>query len=90
MTRPPFGWTLNVAMRRKMMPPIPDTGESPHARFKRFAKAVLAVPKRETETPEQALARLEAEKQDIEQKLEVVRRELGSRDTRKPKPSNRS
>jgi hypothetical protein len=36
-------------MRSKMIPPIPSTNESDHDRFKRFAKAILAVPKSEIE-----------------------------------------
>jgi len=37
-------------MRSKMIPPIPESGESDHDRFKRFAKAILGVPKSEITT----------------------------------------
>jgi hypothetical protein len=33
--------------RQKMMPPSPLTNESEHDRFKKFAKAILAVPRSE-------------------------------------------
>jgi hypothetical protein len=74
LTAPPFGATLNVVMRRKMIPPLPESKEAPHARFKRFAKAILSVPKTEIETPEQAIARLEAEKRKIERMIAIVKR----------------
>ncbi len=61
-------------MPRKMIQPLPESNESPHARFKRFAKAVLSVPKTEIETPEQAIARLEAEKRKIEKMIAAVKR----------------
>lgn len=62
-------------MPRKMFPPLPPTGEPEYDRFKRFAQALLAVPKAEI-MPEQALAKLEAEKQKIDAKLAEVRRVL--------------
>lgn len=60
-------------MPRKMMPPLPDSGQSEHDRFVKFAKAVLSVPKAEV------VARLEAQKQDIDNKLVDVRQELAKR-----------
>jgi hypothetical protein len=66
----------------KMIPPLPDTfGKTEHDRFKRFAKALLAVPKPEV-APEETVAKLEIEKQEIESKLKAVRRELKKRNTR--------
>jgi hypothetical protein len=63
---------------QKMIPPLPDTlGASENDRFKRFAKAILAVPKTEVET--QAIARLEAEKRKIEKKIVAVKRERAKR-----------
>ena len=65
------------------MPPPPESNESELERFKRFAKAILAVLKSgiNTEkqtalldlTPEQALARLEVERQSVDASLEEVR-----------------
>jgi len=65
------------------MPPPPESNESELERFKRFAKAILAVPKSEINTvkqtglldltPEQALARLEVERQSVDASLEEVR-----------------
>ena len=52
--------------RRKMIVPLPAIlGDSPHGRFKTFAKALLAVPKSETIPIEEALAELEGEKRKI-------------------------
>jgi hypothetical protein len=71
-----------------MIQPLPESlGDSAQARFKRFAKAVLAVPKSEITPPEEALARLEAQKQRIDAKLSDVRRELAKRKATKAKPS---
>ncbi len=69
-----FRFTLNVSMPRKMIPALPASSDSPQGRFRRFARAVLAVPKREIETPEQAIARLEAEKRKIERKIAAIRK----------------
>jgi len=66
---------LNVVMPRKMIPALPESNEPAHDRFKRFAKAILSVPKTEIETPEQAIARLEAKKKQIERKIAAVKRE---------------
>lgn len=68
-------------MPRKMMPPLPETGQSEHDRFVKFAKAVLSVPKAEV------VARLEAQKHEIDTKLADVRQELAKRKaaTRKKK-----
>jgi hypothetical protein len=66
-----------------MMPPLPSlAGESEHARFKRFAKAILAVPKAEIPTAEEAITRLKAKRQKIESKLAAVRREVAKRKLR--------
>jgi len=63
-----------------MIQPLPEAlGDSAQARFKRFAKAVLAVPKSEITPPEEALAKLEAQKQRIDNKLADVRQELAKR-----------
>jgi hypothetical protein len=68
-----------------MIPPLPDTlGASPNDRFKRFASAILAVPKTDIETPEQAIARLQAEKRRIEAKIAAVKREKAMRKAQKP------
>jgi hypothetical protein len=57
-----------------MIPPLRATlGESPGVRFKRFATAILSVPRSEIETHEQAIARLEAEKRKIEKKIAAVK-----------------
>ena len=37
---------------KKMIPPLPESSESEYDRFKRFGKALLAVPKAEI-TPEE-------------------------------------
>ena len=67
-------------MPRKMIQPLPDSlGESEQARFKRFAKAVLAVPKSEIMPAEEVLARLQAEKQKVDAKLAEVRQEIAKR-----------
>jgi hypothetical protein len=68
-------------MPRKMIPPLPESNEGPHARFKRFARAILSVPKTEIETPEQAIARLKAEKRKIERMIEAVEQERSKRRT---------
>jgi hypothetical protein len=66
--------------RQKMIPPLPDAlGETEQDRFKRFATAILFVPKSEIETPEQAAARLQAEKRKIEAKTAAVKREKARR-----------
>jgi predicted DNA-binding protein (UPF0251 family) len=82
---------------KKMMPPLPESNESPHQRFKRFTKAILAVPRSEIETvkktglldmtPEEALERLEAERQNIDANLKEVRREIAKRKATIPKSS---
>jgi hypothetical protein len=88
LTPPPFRSTLNEDMQQKMIQPLPETlGDSPHDRFKRFAKAVLSVPKDEITPPEEALAKLEAQKQQIDAKIADVGRELAKRKVTKPKPS---
>lgn len=65
-----------------MIQPLPDSlGRSEHDRLKRFAKALLAVPKAEI-MPEEtlaSLARLEAQKLQIDAKLADVRRTLAKR-----------
>jgi hypothetical protein len=62
-------------------------GESEHDRFKRFAKAILAVPKSEITSPEQTLLRLKAEKKGIESKIVDVRRVLAKqRSARRKQP----
>jgi hypothetical protein len=72
-----------------MLPPLPELpGESQQDRFKRFGQALLAVPKSEI-MPEEALAKLESQKQRIDAKLNEVRRVLAKRKA-KEKPSNRS
>ena len=72
---PLFRSTLDTDMPRKMIPALPESNESAHGRFKRFAQAILSVPKTEIETPEQAITRLEAEKRKIEKMIAVVKRE---------------
>jgi hypothetical protein len=63
-----------------MIQPLPEAlGDSAQARFKRFAKAVLAVPKSEITPPEEALAKLKAQKQRIDAKIADVGRELAKR-----------
>ncbi|MGD0870461.1 MAG: hypothetical protein ABSB88_12965 [Bryobacteraceae bacterium] len=64
-------------MHRKMIQPLPEAlGVSAHDRFKRFAKAILAVPKSEITPPEEALAKLEAQKQNLDARIAAVGREL--------------
>ena len=65
--------------RAKMMPPLPETDESEHERFKRFAKAILSVPRNEIVSPEEALAKLQAQRQKIDAKIDEVRRALVKR-----------
>ncbi|HEX3681693.1 MAG TPA: hypothetical protein VHU83_04055 [Bryobacteraceae bacterium] len=55
-----------------MIPPLPESNESPQERFKRYTKAILSVPKTEVETPEQAIARLKAEKRKIERMIAAL------------------
>ena len=44
LTPPPIRSTLNEDMQRKMIHPLPEAlGATVHDRFRRFAKAVLAV-----------------------------------------------
>jgi len=75
-------------MQQKMIQPWPEAlGDSPHDRFKRFAKAVLAVPKTEITPPEEALAKLEAQKQSIDAKIADAGRELAKRKAKKARPS---
>jgi hypothetical protein len=75
-------------MRQKMIPPLPaDLGEAPSDRFKRFTQAVLAVPKAEVETPEQSIARLETEKQQIERKITEMKRAVAKRNVNRKNES---
>lgn len=70
---------------RKMMPPLPDTlGGSEHDRFRRFAKALLAVPKSEVTPVEKTLTKLESDKRKIDAKLVEVRREMARRKSKTP------
>jgi hypothetical protein len=72
-----------------MIPALPDTlGQSPHDRFKKFAKALLAVPKTEIMPVEEALAKLESDKRKIDANIVDVRREMVKRKI-KTKPSSR-
>lgn len=66
-------------MRQKMFSPLPESNETPHCRFKRFAKAILAVPKSEATPAEQVLSKLEFQKHEIDAKIAEVRRELAKR-----------
>jgi hypothetical protein len=69
-------------MPRKMMPPLPESGESDHDRFVNFAKAVLTVSKSEVG------AHQEARMQEIDSKLVDVQRGLTKRRTaRRRRPS---
>jgi hypothetical protein len=61
-----------------MIPPLPETDESRHDRFKRFATAILAVPKSEI-MPREALSQLEEKKRKIESKIVAVQRQLAKR-----------
>jgi len=74
--------------RSKMIPPLPESNEPEYDRFKRFAKALLAVPKAEI-TPEDALAKLEDEKRRVDAKIAEVRRVLAKRKVPNPKRSSR-
>jgi hypothetical protein len=65
-----------------MFAPLPESNGSEQDRFKRFAKAILAVPKLEI-APEQTLSRLEAEKWKVESKIANVRREIMKRKSAK-------
>ena len=62
-----------------MISPLQDADESSTARFRRFARALLAVPKTEIETPEQIVARLQAEKRNLETQIQQVEAELKRR-----------
>jgi hypothetical protein len=75
--------------RSKMIPPLPESNEPEYDRFKRFAKALLAVPKTEL-MPEDALTKLEDQKRRVDAKIAEVRRVLATRKRAKPKPSDRS
>jgi len=66
-------------MRPKMIPPMPESGQSEYSRFKQFARAILAVPKAEIPTAEEALLKLEAEKHQINARITEVRRALKKR-----------
>jgi hypothetical protein len=75
-----FRSTLSAVMPRKMIPALPDSfGQTPHERFKAFAKAILAVPKSEVTTLEQVIEQLGAEKREIEAKIAKVKRVLANR-----------
>ena len=69
--------------RRKMIPPLPESTEPEYDRFKRFAQALLAVPKAEI-MPEDALVKLEDQKRRVDAKIAEVRRVLKSRRSSKP------
>ncbi|HZT31367.1 MAG TPA: hypothetical protein VFA33_15875 [Bryobacteraceae bacterium] len=75
--------------RSKMIPPLPESNEPEYDRFKRFAKALLAVPKAEI-TPEDTLAKLEDQKRRVDAKIAKVRRILAQRKTSGPRRSSRS
>jgi hypothetical protein len=45
-----------------MFAPLPGSNETPHDRFKGFAKAILAVPKSEITPAEKVLSKLESQK----------------------------
>jgi hypothetical protein len=76
--------------RPKMVPPMPESGQSEYSRFKQFAKALLAVPKAEIPTAEEALSKLEAKKQQIDTNIAAVDRELKKRRAAKTPPTRRS
>lgn len=60
-----------------MIPPVPEAwGGFAHERFRRFAKAVLSVPKSEITPAKEVLAQLEAERDRVDAKIAAVRREL--------------
>jgi hypothetical protein len=63
-------------------------GESEQDRFKRFAKAILAVPKSEITPPEEVLTKLEAQKQSIDAKIATVGRELAKRKSNRRRASS--
>jgi hypothetical protein len=65
-----------------MFPPMPSSGESEHDRFKRFAKAILAVPKAEAPPAGEAIPWLKAEKEMIEGDILTVRSEIDNRKKR--------
>ena len=72
---------------KKMIQPLSDTlGGSEYDRFTRFAKTILAVPRSKV-MPEQALSKLEAEKQNVEGKITDLRRELTKRKSSRHRPS---
>jgi hypothetical protein len=63
-----------------MIPSQPETlGGSEHDRFKRFAKALLAVSKSEAIPIEQTLAKLESDRRKIAAKIVELRREISKR-----------
>ncbi len=71
-------------MPRKMIQPLTsELGDSESDRFKRFAEAVLAVPRSEL-APEETLKKLEARKQRIDAKIAGVRLEMTSTKNRSP------
>jgi hypothetical protein len=77
-------------MRPKMIPPMPESGQSEYNRFRHFAKALLAVPKAEIPTAEEALSKLEDEKQQIDANIAAVDRELKKRKAAKTPPTRNS
>jgi hypothetical protein len=69
-----------------MIPPLPASlGDTEHDRFKRFATAILAVPKDEVPIEQKAASRLIIEKKKIESSPLTVQQELANRKS-KPKP----
>lgn len=58
---------------------MPDTGESENDRFKRFARAILSVPKAEVPTVKKAVADLKGEERKIDAQLEAVQQEIAKR-----------
>ena len=70
-----FWTTLNAVVRPRMLPPLPASNESDYSRFKRFAGAILAVPRSEIPIVQEAVSKLKAKKQKVDSKVEVVRRE---------------
>ena len=66
-----------------------EYGESKHDRFKRFAKALLAVPKSEVTPIERTLAKLESEKLKIDTTIVEVRRELAKKESKSQKAPGR-
>jgi hypothetical protein len=67
-----------------MLPPLPESNESEYDRFKRFAQALLAVPRSEI-MPEEALEKLKAQKQRIDAKIAEVGQEMAKRKAKPPK-----